>query len=201
MTAFGSEVLFGAADQDFNTNLWVTDGTAAGTSELSVPGAASDLEADNFLVSGSEVLFTGFDANGTDGLWKTNGTGAGTQFTDIYVGTGGGSYPNNLTNVNGTLFFQANDGTHGPELWKSDGTAAGTVLVKDINPGSAGSSILDLINANGTLYFQANDGAHGPEWCRSCVLGDAAGIPPSRTCCYERSWRAVRSCSAGRAGP
>ena len=43
--------------------------------------------------------------------------------------------PGNLTNVNGTLFFTANDGTHGYELWKSDGTAAGTVLVKDINPG------------------------------------------------------------------
>ena len=40
-----------------------------------------------------------------------------------------------LTNVNGTLFFTANDGTHGHELWKSDGTAAGTVLVKDIIPG------------------------------------------------------------------
>ena len=49
------------------------------------------------------------------------------------------SYPGNLTNVNGTLFFAANDGTHGYELWKSDGTAAGTVLVKDINPGSGDS--------------------------------------------------------------
>ena len=38
--------------------------------------------------------------------------------------------------VNGTLFFAADDGGHGRELWKSDGTAAGTVLVKDINPGS-----------------------------------------------------------------
>ena len=45
-------------------------------------------------------------------------------------------YPSNLTNVNGTLFFSADDGTNGSELWKSDGTAAGTVLVKDIRPGS-----------------------------------------------------------------
>ena len=52
---------------------------------------------------------------------------------DINPGTGS-SYPRYLTNVNGTLFFSANDGTHGYELWESNGTAAGTVLVKDINP-------------------------------------------------------------------
>ena len=49
------------------------------------------------------------------------------------------SGPADLTNVNGTLYFQADDGAHGFELWKSDGTAAGTVMVKDIDPGSTGS--------------------------------------------------------------
>ncbi len=48
-----------------------------------------------------------------------------------------GSSPQNLTNVNGTLFFEADDGTHGFELWKSDGTAGGTVMVKDIDPGAS----------------------------------------------------------------
>ena len=43
---------------------------------------------------------------------------------DINPGAGGSS-PGALTNVNGTLYFSANDGTHGFELWKSDGTAAG----------------------------------------------------------------------------
>src|SRR5260370_29626052 len=57
---------------------------------------------------------------------------------DIFPGPFG-STPKALTNVNGTVFFAAADGTHGKELWKSDGTSAGTVLVKDIRPGSYSS--------------------------------------------------------------
>src|SRR5205807_403080 len=73
-----------------------------------------------------------------------------------------GSFPYHLANVNGTLFFAADDGTHGTELWKSDGTAAGTVLVQDINPNGS-SSPSYLINVNGTLFFTANDGLPGAE--------------------------------------
>ena len=36
-------------------------------------------------------------------------------------GTTNSSGPSFLTNVNGTLFFRANDGVNGFELWKSDG--------------------------------------------------------------------------------
>src|SRR5262249_61137988 len=78
-------------------------------------------------------------------LLKSDGTAAGTTLVkDIWPGSSsafivsGGSVLNAfLTNVNGTLFFLANDGVSGRELWKSDGTAAGTVLAKDINPGAA----------------------------------------------------------------
>ena len=77
---------------------------------------------------------------------------------DIRPGHAAARSPVDLTNVNGTLFFAADDGTNGIELWKSDGTAAGTVLVKDINPGSDGSSPGNLTNVNGTLFFAADDG-------------------------------------------
>lgn len=81
---------------------------------------------------------------------------------DIFPGIAN-STPENLTNVNGTLFFRANDDAHGIELWKSDGTPTGTVLVKDIIPGSSGSVPKSLINVNGTLFFTADDGIHGRE--------------------------------------
>jgi ELWxxDGT repeat protein len=72
-----------------------------------------------------------------------------------------------LTNVNGTLFFQADDGTSGYELWKSDGTSTGTVLVKDIRPGPSSSFPFGLTNVNGTLFFHANDGTNGDELWKS----------------------------------
>jgi ELWxxDGT repeat protein len=77
------------------------------------------------------------------------------------------SSPQNLTNVNGVLFFTATDAEHGRELWKSDGTLEGTVLVKDIYSGSTSSSPAQLVNFGGVLYFQAYSSNYGTELWRS----------------------------------
>ncbi len=77
-----------------------------------------------------------------------------------------------MTNVNGTLFFLADD----YELWKSDGTTAGTVKVADINLGSNNNNFTfdaGLKNVNGTLFFQAEDSTHSEELWKSD--GTAAG--------------------------
>jgi ELWxxDGT repeat protein len=62
----------------------------------------------------------------------------------------------NFTNVNGVIFFRANDGSTGTELWKTDGTGAGTTIVKDIAAGN--TPIGFLTNVNGTLFFNASNG-------------------------------------------
>jgi ELWxxDGT repeat protein len=83
------------------------------------------------------------------------------------INASGSSFPDDLTNVNGTLFFTAQDGVNGEELWKSDGTANGTVLVKDIFSGSSESIPDLLINVSGTLFFTADDGVNGRELWKS----------------------------------
>jgi len=70
------------------------------------------------------VVFLGADdsLHGTE-LWKSDGTQAGTvMVADIHPGVDEYSYfvsshPNWLTDVNGTLFFLADDSEHGRELW------------------------------------------------------------------------------------
>ena len=95
-------------------------------------------------------------------LWKTDGTAEGTtQVAD--VNPTGSSVPANLRNVNGRLFFTADDGVHGEELWRSDGTAAGTALVADLNP-AGGSYPHYVVNADGTLFFAADDGSGTQLW-------------------------------------
>jgi ELWxxDGT repeat protein len=72
--------LFSGLDTAQRTGLWVTNGTSAGTSELSV--AHSQLFSqgvDNLTVLGSKVLFVATDVNFNSTLWVTDGTGAGTS--------------------------------------------------------------------------------------------------------------------------
>jgi ELWxxDGT repeat protein len=139
-----------------------------------VPSSSPRLVADLFpgnlsgfpgnLTGVNEHLF--FSVRDSSTLWQSDGTSAGTTLLkDINPGVQ--SNLQHLTNVNGTLFFTANDGNTGYELWKSDGTSSGTALLKDIRPGAAWSNPGELTNVNGALFFIANDGSHGYELWRS----------------------------------
>ncbi|MBD2756044.1 ELWxxDGT repeat protein [Spirosoma validum] len=79
---------------------------------------------------------------------------AQTRVKDIRSGAAS-STPEQLININGVLYFVANDGVHGKELWKSDGTEQGTTLVKDIGPDAVDGEVKYLTNVNGTAFFSA----------------------------------------------
>src|SRR5258706_82727 len=78
------------------------------------------------------------------------------------VNPSGSSVPANLRNVQGRLFFTADDGVHGDELWASDGTTDGTAMVADLNP-SGGSYPHAIVNVGGVLYLAADDGTSGTQ--------------------------------------
>src|SRR5207237_6005517 len=81
---------------------------------------------------GNAVFFRASGAGTGLELWKTDGTPAGTALVkDIFPGAGG-SVPTRLTNVNGTLYFSANDQAGPARTFRSDGTPDGTVRVDSL---------------------------------------------------------------------
>jgi ELWxxDGT repeat protein len=184
-TDIGGTVLFSAQDASGDQELWksVPPYNAASTTLVenissmgsSQPDLLTNVNGTLLFAAGSPGDPTGvelwksvppFDAASTSLVEDIN-----TQMASI------GSFPDKLTDVNGTLFFQADDGLTGTELWKSAPPfdAGSTSRVDDIDPGDdtpAGggpdSSFPDeLTNVGGTLLFSASDGANGTELWKS----------------------------------
>lgn len=128
-------VIYGALDDDFNEELWKTDGTAAGTVEIT-PGLNANQGGINpaFLtLLGKHLFFEGTNANGKFGLWETDGTAKGThEVTGIHKANPDGLGPGYFTAYRHKLLFRGEAGVSGnevPGLWMTDGTAKGTVEI------------------------------------------------------------------------
>ena len=75
MISFGNKLLFGAADDGYNKELWVSDGTDTGTVLLQDinPSSAtyqSSSYPKNFFISGSTLYFSADDGTVKEELWK-----------------------------------------------------------------------------------------------------------------------------------
>lgn len=194
---FNGRVYFKANDSFYQQhNLWVTDGTPAGTNMVfGYDQEIGEMElADNKLFASGESTFD---------IYKTD-LSTGISENVISDHNKGPAYF--LTNVNGTLFFTNAEG----ELWKTDGTVSGTKLLEDFHRITAmhavegkvmfrvvhedfteelwrstgtptGTIKLKTLHAGraqpafhypaatigNTYYFVANDGVHGNELWRS----------------------------------
>jgi ELWxxDGT repeat protein len=153
--------------------LWRTDGTAAGTVQLTTGGTPATAPA---VFNGKAYFASSDPLHGVE-LWSSDGTPAGTTLLKDLRANSFGSGPVALARLGDAVLFGADDGVHGLELWTSDGTAAGTSLVSDIDAGpeSALSTVVSArpLPLDGRLLFVANDGVHGFElWTTD---GTAAG--------------------------
>jgi ELWxxDGT repeat protein len=154
ITALNGRLLFEVQFQprisgDHVAQVWVSNGTAAGTRSLVGDTYDNYTKGDPFgapVVVGATAYFPVGQA-----LWRTDGTRGGT----VAVHTFANDWPTNLFASAGAVYFQTGyDAT--AQLWKSNGTDAGTVKVTDV------LSHAPTYNANYTpigsrLYYLGTD--------------------------------------------
>ncbi|MGH9363126.1 MAG: ELWxxDGT repeat protein, partial [Thermoanaerobaculia bacterium] len=163
----GAKFFFSADDGTHGNELWISDGTSAGTQLVKdVHAGNEDGQPFHLCAANGIVFFRAVVPGLALELWKSDGTEAGTQRV-------AGTAPRSFTHCLGNqVFFDGESPAvtfeaTGIELMTSDGTEAGTVQVKDIRPG-AGSSLnltfgLGVGAVGSRLLFWADDGTHGLE--------------------------------------
>lgn len=156
ITPVGNLAYFSADDGVHGAELWVTDGTDAGTklfADLNPGPAGSNPQsltsAGPFLYFEVHYYFTEPEAE----LWRTDGSPQGTQkiragFRDIFE---------MVPFQNGVIFAGVTDQS-GAHIWKSDGTDAGTISL-----GGQLEYFAQLFNAGAVVYFSGSDSATGTE--------------------------------------
>ena len=172
--AAGGRLFFSASDCTHGEELWVSDGTPAGTQLVADLPGGSSVPA-GLAALGSQVFFRASDPTHGLELWVSDGTAAGTHLViDLWPGFSPGQ-PLEITAFGDRVYFHAASGPGVRRLWASDGTAAGTVQVSTaarfIEVRFHGLTVVDS-----RLFFFADDGVHGIEpWVSD---GTAAGTVP-----------------------
>lgn len=172
MMVFNNELYFVSGDDTFTEGreLWVSDGTFAGTTikhdifpnNLN-PAFGFGSSPSDLTVFNNELYFKARSYSETSGqiigseLWKTNGTTASLVKDIDTDNLASGLNMPNFTVYNNELYFAASDNTTSDfELWKTDGTESGTV--KAVSSTDTGESIdfSKAINyANKLFYFDS----------------------------------------------
>lgn len=157
-----NKLYFNANDGVNGEEMWVTDGTTAGTfmlKDINVGngnGISHNQGADVLGEYNNELYFNAIDASNSHKLYKSDGTVAGTILLNNV------SKANSFTVYNNKLYFFGETLANGRELWTSDGTVSGTTLLKDINSGSSGCLLVTSTTFhqfNNKLYFKASNGS------------------------------------------
>jgi ELWxxDGT repeat protein len=168
----GSRIVFAGIGPRDEREIWVTDGTGAGTRRL----ADIDISYTPVVLLG-KVFFIGPGNSTTYGLWKTDGTAAGTvPLADLGSRAFNFSSSNGFSPVaaGGRIFFLASLEWDEPQLWVSDGSPEGTRAISYINE-SPGSYPREFTPFAAGALFSAYDGNLRVLWRTD---GTAAGTHP-----------------------
>jgi ELWxxDGT repeat protein len=143
-------VLFSNTDVDHGTELWISDGTDAGTYMLKDlnPGDVNSSPLSFYLnTTNNVVLFQATTAANGREVWRTDGTAAGTYLLlDAVPGATGIISAYMLGQLGGLTIFVTAYSSTSAAVWATDGTTAGTVQLIDSSVG------VDAYSATGVVY-------------------------------------------------
>ncbi len=153
----GDQLVF-TLRQQRTSELWVSDGTAAGTRRLrTIQLGPYPLKGYELQAFGGRVFFSADDGVHGQELWVTDGTEAGTRLhADLRQGPEP-SIPQQLTVAGDRLFFAAADGVHGLEPWVMGPDDFVPRRLGDLFPGPGSSSPREFTPAGGRVFFNAGD--------------------------------------------
>jgi ELWxxDGT repeat protein len=156
----GNTFYFSGFEPAVGDELYITDGSAAGTKLLkNIYPATNSSSPSDFTAVGTTVYFAASDSAHGRELWKSSGTASSTKMVKDIVAGAQGSDIQNLTSAGGKLFFINNDMR---ELWSSNGTAGSTKVIKD--PGLANLQYKYYLIATGNkLFISGYDYKYGVE--------------------------------------
>lgn len=190
-----SKLFFTATEATDGEELWVSDGTVAGTHMVKdiYPGAQGSNPSWLCTVGSLCYFAASTPASGSE-LWVSDGTADGTHMVkDIYPG-GTSSNPVNVTPFGNKVLFFAMDeesealpkmatSTNGEQwLWISDGTEAGTIRIGDtplVGNGDSWGGKIQVAWNNSKAFFDAYDSNSGYEtlWVTDGTQGGTFAIP------------------------
>jgi len=153
------KMIFPANDGLHGLEMWITDGTEAGTHLIKDinPGEDACYIYHRFAFN-DRVYFRAGNAVNNLRMWVTDGTETGTyQFMDISL------MNDHYAIVNGKLYFAADSSGYSSEPWVTDGTPEGTHIIKDIWPGLWTSSPDNFAPFGDKVLFTADSAIYGKE--------------------------------------
>lgn len=172
LAPLGDKILFNNSDAEHGQELWVSDGTVAGTKILKDIYAGASSSFLNWAGGTHEGLlyFAAADATHGTELWKTDGTTAGTSLVaDILPGSEG-SRPYAMTSVGPVLYFTAYTPEKGFEVWSTDGQQD-THLVADVMPGATYSNPFEYVAFDDNVLFLATTELEGVQlWTTADII-------------------------------
>jgi ELWxxDGT repeat protein len=161
LAALPGKVFFNAPDvaqPAYQDELFVSDGTAAGTHQLTDTTDPLSSSPAGMVAAGNQLFFTASSPTNPEAFWRSAGTAASTLPAAMSPAPG---TPLPLPAFGGVVFLQYSDASL--QLWRSDGTAAGSLPLTSFSAPLAAAPVSPVACGTGVCFAVA-DGGGGEVW-------------------------------------